>query len=332
MSKNKLYPLKFSSKPSSSVWGESTIQLCGFEDASSEIANGFLEKNSIFDVIETYMGDLVGENIYKEFGNEFPILLKYLNINDLLSVQVHPDDETAFDRHNCYGKSEAWYILKASEKAKIYMGVNSDISPNDFYTFCKEGKIEQYLNIYHPQVGDFFYIPAGTIHSAGGGLEIVEIQQLSDVTYRLYDWGREKEPSTARETHIDIAFDCIDYKKYDPMDKFVPGLLSNEKEKLTLIDNKYFTINILNITNEIIYNADKGESFILYYCIKGEAIINYEKIDYSLVENEWILIPATFSNYSINPKNGKTKMLEVYIREREEKDNYINENTDPCLK
>lgn len=139
------------------------------------VENGWLQDNPLFDVIETYMDEIVGEDNYKRFGNEFPVLVKLLDINERLSVQVHPDDETAFDRHNSYGKNEAWYVLEADPTARIYMGFNKDMDAREFLERCAAGTLEEVLNEVTPKKGDFFFIEAGTVHSAGGGLVIAEI-------------------------------------------------------------------------------------------------------------------------------------------------------------
>ena len=225
--KKAVYPIKFIPQSKERVWGGRRLaaqfhkpfdpdavigeswEVSGFEDDSSVIENGWLEDNPLFDVIETYMDEIVGEDNYKRFGNEFPILVKLLDIQERLSVQVHPDDETAFDRHNSYGKTEAWYVLEADPTARIYMGFNRDLDAREFLDRCAAGTLEEVLNVVTPKKGDFFFIEAGTVHSAGGGLVIAEIQQLSDVTYRIYDWGRENNPATARQMHVDLTAQAL---------------------------------------------------------------------------------------------------------------------------
>lgn len=356
----KLYPIKFVPTPRERVWGGKKLatkygkpfdtekvigeswEVVGFEQDSSIIADGFLADNSLFDVIETYMDEMVGDDLYKYFGNEFPLLIKLLDIQDRLSIQVHPDDITAFDRHNSYGKTEAWYVLEADPDARVYMGFNRDVDPNEFYQRCKDETLEEVLNVYHPHKGDFFYIEAGIIHSAGGGLVIAEVQQLSDVTYRIYDWGREHNPATARQMHLDLAFDCINYHKYDeskyyvPSDKVTPGKVLNR--------NPYFTVTPLDLRDTLHIYPPQYESFILYFCISGTAGIrtsgnnndksgapvtgNSEEL-YSFSKGEWILIPASIPDFylhSISPD--PAQVLEIYVEKQEEKDNYVDDETD----
>lgn len=342
-----LYPLKFVPVSAQRPWGNHRLatqwnkpfdpnetlgeswEISGFEDDSSLVAEGYLAENALYDIIETYMGDIVGDELYKCFGNEFPLLIKLLDVQDKLSLQVHPDDETAFDRHNCYGKNEAWYILHAEPDAKIYMGFHRDMDPNDFYTRCKEGRVMDVLNVVTPKAGDFFFIEAGTVHSAEGGIVIAEVQQLSDVTYRLFDWGREFNPETRRETHLDIAFDCINYKKYDPEHAFVPA----EHTAPLLTQNRYFTINKLDLTNSFHIYTDQYQSFILYFVATGEACITPSKSQgestYQIRQGEWILVPAAYPDFILSQTVPGTQVLEVYIRLEEEKDSYLpdgNEN------
>ena len=342
--KKQLYPLKFIPQAKEKVWGGDKLarkfgkpfetdlligeswEISGFEDDSSIIAEGYLEKNPLYDIIETYMGDIVGEDHYKYYGNEFPLLVKLLDIKDLLSVQVHPDDETAFDRHNSYGKNEAWYILDSEPDAVVYMGFNRDITPAEFYERCKAGTLEEVLNAYHPKKGDFFYIEAGIVHSAGHGLVIAEVQELSDVTYRIYDWGREKNPATARELHLDMAFDCINYSKYDAAKYFVPAGATH------LARNKYFNINSYELKDSLHIYTEKFHSFIIYFCIEGDAKITPDsfgtttKKEYTFSKGEWILVPAEFEDFVISGTVSGTKVLEIYIElPEEESDSYIKE-------
>lgn len=341
--KKAIYPLRFVPQPAERVWGGHRLatqfhkpfdpeiligeswEISGFEDGSSVIDGGWLDGNPLFDVIETYMDEIVGDDNYKRFGDEFPILVKLLDINDRLSVQVHPDDDTAFDRHNSYGKNEAWYVLEADPGARIYMGFNKDMDVPEFLDRCAKGTLEEALNVVTPHKGDFFFIEAGTVHSAGGGLVIAEIQQLSDVTYRIYDWGRENNPATARQMHVDQALSCINYRKYDSGSLFVPAGMSGPSKPL--VSNKYFTANELALAQPLRIWPDRYESFILYTCLEGEAevIPSDNSGRYPLRRGEWSLIPAAMSDFVLAPVAPATHVMEVYIGRQEEKDDYIKE-------
>ena len=341
--KKTIYPYKFVVESKERVWGGSTLarqygkpsqgdkigetwEICGFEDDSSVIANGYLAENALFDVIETYMDEIVGEDNYKRYGNEFPLLMKMLDIEDRLSIQVHPDDDTAFDRHNSYGKTEAWYVLDAKPGSKIYMGFNRDITPTEFLERAANGTLEEVLNVYEPKKGDFFFIESGIVHAAGGGVVIAEVQQLSDVTYRIYDWGREFNPATAREMHVELAIDCINYKKYDESKYFISGSAHHHG---ALVSSRYFTVTPFKTKDSLHIYTEQYNSFIIYFCAEGKAQIKMN-VDgapevYTLEQGEWVLIPAAAPDFYISPVGGEMNILEFYIQPQEETDNYIND-------
>lgn len=200
--------------PSDELIGESwELADMGIED--SVVANGWLAGNTISEIMETYLERVVGEDVYNYYGRQFPLLIKFLDINDKLSVQVHPDDEIAAERYDSLGKAEIWYVMDAKPGAKMYCGFTREVSAQEFYDRCHNGTVEEILNVIEPRKGDVIYITPGTVHAADGGLLIAEIQESSDMTFRLYDWGREFNPATARKTHLDEAIDVIDYRAFD---------------------------------------------------------------------------------------------------------------------
>lgn len=313
----KLYPLKFSPILKERVWGGDSIktklgkeyngdaiigeswELSGVQDDISYISNGFLEGNDINDLIETYLGDLVGDGIYEKYGNEFPLLIKILDIKESLSLQVHPDDEIAIERHQCYGKTECWYILDASPDAKVYLGLNRHLTAQEFYDKCNDETIVDALNVIKPVPGDIIYIKPGTLHAATGGILVAEVQQVSDVTYRVYDWGREHNPKTAREMHIDLAIDCIDYEKLDTSKVIFKGGSA---------ENPYFKIKRIDITDTYRNMSYIFPSFVIYFCAQGDATVMNGISSESIKKGEVILIPAQMGEYSIK---GKCTLLEI---------------------
>lgn len=316
-----LYPIKFTPILKERVWGGTTLvkscnkqatstkplgeswEISGIEDDLTVASNGFLEGNDINEIVETYLGEMVGDEIYEKFGNEFPILIKLLDIQDRLSVQVHPDDETALERHNSYGKTEFWYILDAEPTAKIYMGFNRDTTPQELYDKCNDDTVVEMLNVITPKKGDYFFIEPGTIHAATGGILVAEIQQVSDITYRLYDWGREHNPATAREMHLDLAIDCINYNKSDNS--------KPEPLKGVLVDCSYFKIKLRNIDKGLRLDSEDFDSFIIYICTEGGAIITGPKSSEKIVRGETILIPATMGEYTIEKTGAVCQLLEI---------------------
>ncbi|MEF9931866.1 MAG: type I phosphomannose isomerase catalytic subunit [Bacteroidales bacterium] len=337
---NKLYPIKFTAEPRERVWGgDYLIKKLGKEfesktigesweiwslfGGSSTVANGFLAGNTLDDLIETYMGDIMGERIFEYYKGNFPLLIKILDIQDRLSVQVHPNDEIAFEREDSYGKTEFWYVIDAQPNAKIYMGFNKDITPTEFYERCKNGTLEEVLNSFTPHTGDCIYVEPGCVHSAGNGVVIAEIQQSSDVTYRLYDWGRENNPKTARRMDLEDAIDIIDYKKYKK-EKYYFEQVTGSK---TIVDSSHFIIKTFDITESIRVVPNIVNSFVIYICTRGEAQIKMNTGEiYSIKQGETILIPAEMDDFLLTPLNGKPHLLEVYMPQLEEDDSYINDH------
>lgn len=280
----------------------------------SVVSNGWLAGNSINDLMETYMERIVGENVHNYYGRQFPILIKYLDINDRLSVQVHPDDEVAAERYDSLGKAEIWYVMDAKPGAKVYFGFNRNLTAQEFYDRCQNGTVEEVLNVIYPKKGDAIYIKPGTVHAADGGILIAEIQESSDMTFRLYDWGREFDPATARPLHLEEAIDVIDYRAVDP-GLYRKGPLwgdeaSHEPCKTydcgddchcgdeghechchenhshhtegdvveTLVEVPQFNVTKLNLKDALHVYTEQFESYIVYMCIEGAASIQVPSV------------------------------------------------------
>jgi mannose-6-phosphate isomerase len=312
-----LYPLKFDPILKERVWGGDKIlkfpgknnslkspvgeswELSGVQDDISVVSNGFLAGNEINDLIETYLGELVGDSVYERYGNELPLLIKILDINGPLSLQIHPDDNTAMERHNSYGKTECWYIMEADPSARIYLGLNRALTAQEFYDMCKNDTIEHALNVISPKKGDLIYIAPGTLHAAKGGILVAEIQQVSDITYRVYDWGREHDPSTARVMHMDLAIDCIDYNQLIP-----ESLLRLEG----FCETPYFKIQEHEIREPLIKNSHFHDGFTLFFAIDGSVEVLTNKTIEKIERGEVVMIPASLGEYKIT---GKGKVLEI---------------------
>ncbi len=313
----KLYPLKFNPILKERVWGGDILtgklgkaiengnpvgeswEISGVQDDISVVSNGFLMGNDLNDLVEVYLGDLVGDAIYEKFGNEFPLLIKILDIQDNISLQIHPDDITARDRHDSYGKTECWYIMDSSPSAKIYLGLNRELTPQELFDMCGNDTIMDALNVITPVKGDIIYIRPGTLHAATGGILLAEVQQVSDITYRVYDWGREHKKESAREMHLDLAIDCIDYRKLNP---------SSVVFRDGVADNPYFKMKKINV--ETAYKAESHlfNSFIIYFCVEGEATVSGGDVKEHIKRGDNILIPAYMGEYKIE---GKCTLLEI---------------------
>jgi len=321
----KLYPLKFIPQVQEKAWGSESWEISDIGGVTSVVSNGFLAENDITDILETYMGDMVGENVFDYHNIQFPLLFKYLNINDMLSVQVHPDDETAGEMYGCYGKTEAWYVIDAKPDAEVYMGFKRDTNAQEFYDACKAGTAAQLMNCYHPVKGDFFFIEAGTVHAAGKGLKIAEVQESSDITFRLYDWGRENDPATRREMHLEEALGCINFNKYDDERCHLHCGAGVQK----LVESRFFTLTSIDLTEPRKIDSDDFESFVAYMCTCGSASFHVSGTDdsmqYNVAAGETIFVPAMVDDYVVAPEENGTHLIQVSIDYIDDTDGYFDE-------
>ena len=315
----------------------------GLQD--SVVAEGWLAGNTISEVMETYLERVVGEKVYNYYGRQFPVLIKFLDIQNKLSVQVHPDDEIAAERYDALGKAELWYVMDAQLGAKMYCGFSKDMTAQEFYDRCKNGTVDEILNVIYPKKGDVIYIRPGTVHAADGGLLIAEIQESSDIAFRLYDWGREHDSATARPIHLEEGIDVIDYSTFD-QSLYRKGPLwgddaAHEHGPVdSLIETPQFNVSKVKLTDPLHIYTDQFESYIVYVCLEGAASIqvpatkeNGESYmeNYEFSEGETILIPAEMSDFYLVPRDRATVLLEVVTRPEDELDDYIDPNTEAFL-
>ena len=317
----KLYPLKFKPQWKPKAWGGEFWDLCGFEDDASVVTEGFLSDNDLPDILETYMGDLVGDAVFDWWGLYFPLLIKRLVVKDRLSVQVHPDDTVAAERFDEYGKTEFWYVLEAEPDARIWMGFKEDIDAGMLYKACQEGTAEQLMNAYTPRPGDCFFIPTGTVHAAGGGLKIAEIQESSDMTFRLYDWGREHNPATRREMHLDQALDCIDYKKYDEA-ACSCHLDGDDAGVRVLVNDPHFVITSLNLKAPANIPVASFKSCIVLQCLSGALTVEADGRLFPLAAGETMLLPASLDTVTLTPDASGARLLQAHLPQPPKEDVY----------
>lgn len=326
----KLYPLKFEHIYKDKIWGGNRFKSilnrvdvpsdsCGesweisaVSDNISIVANGFLQGNTLEEIIEIYMDEIVGSKVYERFGIEFPLLIKFLDSNDYLSVQVHPNDEVALERHDSFGKTEMWYVISAEKDSELIIGFKENCSPEEFYSAITNNTVENLLHSQIVKQDEAFFLPAGRIHAIGKGLLIAEIQQTSDITYRIFDWNRTDESGNPRELHIEQAIDVIDYSAQSD---YKTHYEVKENDTSEIVASQYFTTNLLVIDKTIKKDYYNFDSFVIYMCLEGEVHIDFED-DYSvpLMKGETVLIPAILPRITINPLK-KSKILEVYIAE-----------------
>lgn len=322
-----LYPLKFEPIYKYRIWGGNKLsdylskkdvptktgeswELSGVEDDISVVANGALAGNTIQELAEIFMGELLGDHVHEKFGEEFPLLIKLIDANDVLSIQVHPDDKLAKERHQAYGKTEMWYVIQADEGSSLFSGFKKKLDKESYLKHLKDGTIKEVLNSEPVREGDAFFIPAGRVHATGAGILFAEIQQTSDITYRIYDWERIDIDGKARELHTDLALDAIDFKVHDNYKADYYGQVN----KSNLIEScEYFTTNIIPLTQTIEKDYVEIDSFVIYICLEGAfSILSGEGVKTIVQKGETVLLPANLNNVILEPQI-PSKLLEVYI-------------------
>lgn len=324
-----LYPLKFKPVFHEKIWGGTrmkalldkdygTLRNCGesweisgVEGNISEVENGFLAGNNLQELVEIYMGDLVGDKVFKKFGVEFPLLIKFIDAADDLSVQVHPNDKLSKERHNAYGKTEMWYVVDAEDGALINSGFNREVTKEKYLEYFNSGRLMDLLHYDEVFEGDVFFIPAGRVHAIGKGALVAEIQQTSDVTYRIFDYNRKDANGNERELHVDLALDAIDFSyKEDYKTKYkIEKNVSSE-----IVSCEYFTTNILEFDKIVEKEYNQLDSFIIYMNLNGGFEIEFEEGTERVKKGETVLIPACLETYKLRPFSESAKTLEIYIK------------------
>lgn len=286
-------------------------ELSGVEDNVSVVANGFLEGNTLEELIEIYMGDLVGDRVFDRFGIEFPLLIKFIDANDDLSIQVHPDDQMAEKRHNAFGKTEMWYVIQADPGSQLQVGFNQQVDVPQYLEKLENNKLTEILNFEQVSAGDVYFIPAGRVHAIGKGILLAEIQQTSDITYRIYDYDRRDKEGIPRELHTELAVDAIDFTIH-PEYKTTYEVKANES--IELVKCKYFTTNMLELNKVVEKDYNELDSFVIFICLEGSVEVETESGSEILVMGETILIPASLESVVLKPIS-TVKLLEVTIEE-----------------
>ena len=321
-----LYPLKFTPIVKDKIWGGSKLktlfdkpgatdktgeswELSGHDNDQSVVSNGFLAGNNLQELIEIYMGELVGDNIYQQYGLTFPLLFKLIDANDNLSIQVHPGDEVAAERHNSFGKTEMWYIMDADPDGELVIGFKEECSKEQYLKAMEDGTLEDILQRVKVEKGDVFFIPAGLVHAIGKGVVLAEIQQTSDITYRIYDYKRVDDQGNERELHTEEAVDVIDYSASRN-----PKTIYNKafNELSNLVTCEYFTTNVIRFNEELTRNYGQLDSFEVYMCVEGNFEIECHGVKTPVVKGETVLIPANIDEIHLIPQ-GEVTLLEVYV-------------------
>lgn len=318
----KFYPLQFEPILKERIWGgeklktvlhkpiTSTItgeswELSTVSGDVSIVANGAWKGKSLTEIIDDSPEEMVGTEVYARFGKQFPLLFKYLDAREDLSIQVHPNDELAKKRHNSFGKTEMWYIMQADDEAEIIVGFKEDSNADDYLENLKNKTLLSILDAVKVKSGDVFFLETGTVHAIGAGIVIAEIQQTSDVTYRIYDFDRVDANGNKRELHVDLALDAINYNTVETKREYT----KNANVSNGIVDCRYFTTNFIPLDGEILV-FKSGKTFTVHMCTEGTFELAYDNIKMHYKKGDTILIPAAMKTFILR---GKASILEIYI-------------------
>jgi mannose-6-phosphate isomerase len=319
---SKLYPLQFAPILKERIWGGTKLQtvlnkpitskitgesweLSTVEGDVSVVSNGNLAGKSLTEIINEFPIELLGKKVYNRFGKQFPLLFKFLDAREDLSIQVHPNDELAKKRHNSFGKTEMWYIMQADENARIIVGFKENSNAEEYVSHLQNKTVLSLLNDVKVHAGDVFFLETGTVHAIGAGMVVAEIQQTSDITYRIYDFDRVDAQGNHRELHVDLALEAINYNETTAKIEYS----KNENEPNEVVNCDYFTTNFIPLDGQISVNKN-GDSFTVYMCVEGNFELLWEEKIYSYKKGDTVLLPASVTKYDLM---GKASVLEIYI-------------------
>lgn len=319
-----LYPIKFTPILKDKLWGgqklktllnkESDLSNIGesweisdVEGDVSIVSNGSLKGKSLKYLLKTFGADLIGKQNYRIFEDKFPLLIKFIDAKEDLSIQLHPNDKLAAERHNSFGKTEMWYVMQADKGSNLIVDFNQDVTPKKYIKHLEEKKLLDILNFDKVKKGDAYFIEVGRVHAIGAGVMLAEIQQTSDVTYRVYDWDRVDDNGNERELHNDLAIDAIDFNMPD---NFRVKYSKEENKSNQMVSCSYFTTNYLEVSGTL-KKEENIDSFFIYICVDGEAEFKVNGISEYLQKGETLLLPAAIEDYEIYSK--KATLLEVYV-------------------
>lgn len=333
---NQLYPLLFCPGLLTKVWGGHHLEdmknierntlpqgesweISAVKNHESIVSNGPLAGRNLADITIEFGADLLGGMVFRMFGTSFPLLIKFIDAEQDLSIQVHPNNHLAYMRHKCFGKTEMWYVLEARPGACIIAGFNQQISKYEYNKRVEDGSIAEVLKHHTISKGDVFYIPAGRVHAIGSGCLVAEIQQSSDITYRIFDYNRLDLNGKKRMLHTELAVDAIDFSVQND---YQTHYAHKTNKPVSISESQYFTTKLLEITRDFHRKLYKYDSFIAYICLEGNCLIHVRSTasgekcavnDIKLRQGYSCLIPAIVADYDIIPENTSARLLEVYI-------------------
>lgn len=320
---SKFYPLQFQPILKERIWGGTKLKTVLNKPITSEItgeswelstvqgdiscvANGEWKGKLLSELIDEFPEAILGTDVYKRFGKQFPLLFKYLDAREDLSIQVHPNDALAKKRHNSFGKTEMWYIMQADADASIIVGFKENSNAESYLEHLKNNTLLSLLDEVKVKPGDVFFLETGTVHAIGAGMVVAEIQQTSDITYRIYDFDRKDAQGNTRELHVDLALDAINYQKVETKKEY------DKKQNVSnpAVDCTYFTTNFIPLNGEMTVSKN-GNSFTVFMCVDGDFEMEANGRTYRYQKGDTVLIPASIVNFYLN---GKASVLEIYIK------------------
>jgi mannose-6-phosphate isomerase len=318
----KIYPLLFDPILKERIWGGSKLktylnksltsefigeswEISTVNDDVSIVANGSFKGKSLNELIDKFPNEILGTKVYSDFGKQFPLLFKFLDANRDLSIQVHPNDELAKKRHNSFGKTEMWYVMQADEDAKLIVGFKENSSPEEYLKNLNNKTLLDILEVKKAKEGEVYFVETGTIHAIGAGIVIAEIQQTSDITYRVYDFDRLDANGNLRELHNDLALEALNYEKLEVQREYS----KEENVSNELVNSQYFITNFIPL-NGAIQVSKNQKSFTVYMCVEGNYKINYDQEVFSFKKGDVVLVPASLTDFQLT---GDASLLEIYI-------------------
>ncbi len=323
------YPIKFIPILKEKIWGGEKLmtllnkeskkknigeswEISDIKGEMSVVANGSLKGKSLQDLMVGFRSDLLGKKVFNKFSYNFPLLIKFIDAKEALSIQLHPHDALAQKRHSSFGKTEMWYVVQADKGANLIVGFKNNSEKETYLKHLKNKSLLDILNVDKVKKGDVYFIPTGRVHAIGAGVMLAEIQQTSDITYRVYDWDRQDQFGNYRDLHTDEAIDAIDY---NALSDYKTAYTKENNTTSDLVDCKYFTTNYLPVlAKKITKDHSDKDSFVIYMCVHGSVEFNCNGKKTTVLKGETVLIPAILKKFSIYSKN-KAELLEVYINQ-----------------
>ena len=304
-------------------WGLVEYRIADLGYIDSVALDGWLGGNSISDIMQTYLERFTGEVPFENYGTQFPVMVKWLDIKGRTSLHVNPDDEAAEQRYDAFGKTALWYVAATGPDAKLYLGFKRDVTATEFYEKCLDGTVEELLNVIKPKAGEHYLVTPGMVHAAQD-VRLLEVAESSELWFRLHAWG-----DTESELHLEEAFDLIDFKAYR-MPRPSKGNPEAVMEKLAVTPQ--FTVNEIRL-RDAVRVTDQGGSFRLYACVRGAGEVEVDGMDrLRFKEGDAVLVPAELKDFVLAPTDRDTLVLEALLEPRHEPDAYIDPSAEPFLK